>query len=295
MLSRHGLIAYASSFDSIGPLSSSVEDTAIALSALCSSRNYLAPDTDATLQHLESFPYQHGLLDINCMASRPLSGKRFAIVKETLDSGVDDHIRKYFLHACKEIEQLGAVVDIVSCPTFLLGLPAYYILALSEASSNLARYDTLRVGKKLDRSAGLGVEVKRRILMGSYALSAGHSDAYYKRAQMVQQVVAFDLASKLKTYDALLTPAAPTAAYCLENKVKDPLSMFSGDMLTVNVNLSGLPAIVVRSGLVEVENECLPFGLQFIGRPFREADLLKIAHEFELCTWNALNDSWSFR
>lgn len=192
--------------------------------------------------------------------------------------------------AARDIEKLGGVVDVISCPSFHLGLPAYYILAVSEASSNLARYDNIRFGAAdSSRSEDFGDEVKRRILMGSYALSAGHSDSYYKRAQEVRSMVEVDLTTKLKTYDALLTPAAPTPAYRANEKTEDPLAMFSGDMMTVNVNLCGLPAIVVRGGKVLVEDKLLPVGVQLIGRPFGEATLLEIAHIFELCTWNNTN------
>jgi len=170
----------------------------------------------------------------------------------------------------------------------LVRLPRLY--SSYHISSNLARYDNIRFGAAdSSRSEDFGDEVKRRILMGSYALSAGHSDSYYKRAQEVRSMVEVDLTTKLKTYDALLTPAAPTPAYRANEKTEDPLAMFSGDMMTVNVNLCGLPAIVVRGGKVLVEDKLLPVGVQLIGRPFGEATLLEIAHIFELCTWNNTN------
>ena len=300
LVSRHGLVAYASSFDCIGPLASSVEDAAVVLSAMRASD---ASDfSDATFQSLSATEkraagdYHSHLKRLEDLASKPLAGKKFALVKETLGEGVDAGVVGKIIAAAKELEKLGAVVDVVSCPTFGLGLPAYYVLALSEASSNLARYDAIRYGaENTTRSEGLGAEVKRRILMGTYALSAGHSDAYYKRAQETRRLVEMDLNSKLSEYDALLTPAAPTPAYELGGKVNDPLAMFSGDVMTVNVNLAGLPAVVVRAGSVTENGATLPVGLQMVGRPFGEAELLDVAHTFEIATFDALNGDWAFQ
>ena len=300
LVSRHGLVAYASSFDCIGPLASSVEDAAVVLSAMRASD---ASDfSDATFQSLSATEkraagdYHSHLKRLEDLASKPLAGKKFALVKETLGEGVDVGVVGKIVAAAEELEKLGAVVDVVSCPTFGLGLPAYYVLALSEASSNLARYDAIRYGAtNTTRSEGLGTEVKRRILMGTYALSAGHSDAYYKRAQETRRLVEMDLNSKLSEYDALLTPAAPTPAYELGGKVNDPLAMFSGDVMTVNVNLAGLPAVVVRAGSVTENGATLPVGLQMVGHPFGEAQLLDIAHTFEIATFDAVNGDWAFQ
>ena len=300
LVSRHCLVAYASSFDCIGPLASSVEDAAVALSAMCDGD---ASDfSDATFQSLsatekrDAGDYHSHLKRLEDLASKPLAVKKFALVKETLGEGVDAGVVGKIVAAAEELEKLGAVVDVVSCPTFGLGLPAYYVLALSEASSNLARYDAIRYGATdTTRSEGLGAEVKRRILMGTYALSAGHSDAYYKRAQETRRLVEMDLNSKLSEYDALLTPAAPTPAYELGGKVNDPLAMFSGDVMTVNVNLAGLPAVVVRAGSVTENGATLPVGLQMVGRPFGEAELLDVAHTFEIATFDAVNGDWAFQ
>ena len=300
LVSRHGLVAYASSFDCIGPLASSVEDAAIVLSAIA--RGDASDFSDATFQNdkRQTGPaprdYHSHLKRLEQLVSKPLSGKKFALVKETLGEGVDAGVVGKIVAAAAELEKLGAVVDVVSCPTFGLGLPAYYVLALSEASSNLARYDAIRYGAtNTTRSEGLGAEVKRRILMGTYALSAGHSDAYYKRAQETRRLVEIDLNSKLSEYDALLTPAAPTPAYELGGKVNDPLAMFSGDVMTVNVNLAGLPAVVVRAGTVSENGATLPVGLQMVGRPFGEAELLDVAHTFEIATFDAVNKDWAFQ
>ena len=298
LVSRHGLVAYASSFDCIGPLASSVEDAAIVLSAIA--RGDASDFSDATFQNdkraAPQCDYHSHLKRLEELVSKPLAGKKFALVKETLGEGVDAGVVGKIVAAAAELEKLGAVVDVVSCPTFGLGLPAYYVLALSEASSNLARYDAIRYGaENTTRSEGLGAEVKRRILMGTYALSAGHSDAYYKRAQETRRLVEMDLNSKLSEYDALLTPAAPTPAYELGGKVNDPLAMFSGDVMTVNVNLAGLPAVVVRAGTVMENGATLPVGLQMVGRPFGEAELLDVAHTFEIATFDAVNGDWAFQ
>lgn len=298
LVSRHGLVAYASSFDCIGPLASSVEDAAIVLSAIA--RGDASDFSDATFQNdkraAPQCDYHSHLKRLEELVSKPLAGKKFALVKETLGEGVDAGVVGKIVAAAAELEKLGAVVDVVSCPTFGLGLPAYYVLALSEASSNLARYDAIRYGaENTTRSEGLGAEVKRRILMGTYALSAGHSDAYYKRAQETRRLVEMDLNSKLSEYDALLTPAAPTPAYELGGKVNDPLAMFSGDVMTVNVNLAGLPAVVVRAGTVTENGATLPVGLQMVGRPFGEAELLDVAHTFEIATFDAVNGDWAFQ
>ena len=298
LVSRHGLVAYASSFDCIGPLASSVEDAAIVLSAIA--HGDASDFSDATFQNdkraAPQCDYHSHLKRLEELVSKPLAGKKFALVKETLGEGVDAGVVGKIVAAAAELEKLGAVVDVVSCPTFGLGLPAYYVLALSEASSNLARYDAIRYGaENTTRSEGLGAEVKRRILMGTYALSAGHSDAYYKRAQETRRLVEMDLNSKLSEYDALLTPAAPTPAYELGGKVNDPLAMFSGDVMTVNVNLAGLPAVVVRAGTVTENGATLPVGLQMVGRPFGEAELLDVAHTFEIATFDAVNGDWAFQ
>merc|ERR1719284_1501838 len=209
---------------------------------------------------------------------------------EGVDEGVQDAIRK----AAEHFESLGASVEEVSLPTFAMGLPAYYVIASSEASSNLARYDGVRYGLRTDaadlaqmygatRSDGLGAEVKRRILMGTYALSAGYYDAYYKRAQQVRTLVQREMESSLGTFDALLMPSAPTVAYKSGEKTADPLAMYKGDVMTVNVNLAGLPAISVPCGFVDCpgESEPLPVGLQIVGRAFGEAAIVGIADAYQ--------------
>lgn len=180
----------------------------------------------------------------------------------------------------------------VSIPSFATGLPAYYVLAVSEASSNLSRYDGVRYGVRQPsgdlqemynstRMLGLGDEVKRRIIMGTYALSAGYYDAYYKRAQQVRTIIKKELYGALSTYDALLCPTAPTPAYKIGEVVSDPLAMYKGDLMLVGCNLAGLPGISVPCGTVDEVDGKLPVGLQILGKPFGEKGIIDIAHVFE--------------
>ena len=301
-VSRNGLIAYASSLDCIGPMARSVADAAAVLSVISGHDAMDATCSTCTVPNLTS-----ALVHIDCMDSRPLAGRRFALIKETLGAGVDSGIEAAVRAAAAHCESLGAIVEEVSLPTFELGLPAYYVIALSEASSNLSRYDGVRYGQRSPDAAdlremyaasrsALGGEVRRRILMGTYALSAGYYDAYYKKAQQVRTLVGREMATALSSYDALLCPTAPTPAYRLGEKTTDPLSMYKGDLMTVNVNLAGLPAVVLPCGMVAAaaagdggENGIdttvsLPVGLQMIGKSFGEADLLRLAHIYESTT-----------
>ncbi|GBG60702.1 hypothetical protein CBR_g12438 [Chara braunii] len=299
-VSRLGLIGYASSLDTIGVLAQSVEDAAIMMGVISGQ-----DICDSTSSHSEVPDYTAGLEPLDSFSSKPLKGVRLGIIKETIGEGdgleegvirggVDSGVINAIKDAGRHLEELGATLDEVSLPTFALGLPAYYVLATSEASSNLARYDGVRYGLreggednglagmyKETRRRGLGPEVKRRILMGTYALSAGYYDAYYKKAQQVRTLVQQDLVRALSIFDALLLPTAPTAAFRLGEKITEPLSMYVGDMMTVNVNLAGLPALVVPCGTVPGGPKGLPVGLQLIGRAFGEGQLLRYGHIFE--------------
>lgn len=286
-VSRFGLMAYASSLDVIGCFSSSVMDTAILLGAI-SGHDRL----DATSSKNVVPSYSEDLLSLNCVKSRPLEGLRVGMIRETLGEGVDSGVAHLIQAAASHFDQLGARVTEVSLPSFSLGLPAYYILATSEASSNLSRYDGVRYGNQVaaeelnslygdSRSNGFGAEVKMRILMGTYALSAGYYDAYYKRAQQVRTLVRKSFKDALNENDILISPAAPSAAYKIGEKTSDPLAMYAGDIMTVNVNLAGLPALVVPCGFIEGGSAGLPIGLQMIGSAFSEGELLKVGHVFE--------------
>ncbi|KAF8071079.1 hypothetical protein HT031_001161 [Scenedesmus sp. PABB004] len=293
-VSRHGLIAYASSLDCVGPLASSVADAALLLRVMAG-----ADGADATASR-ESVPdYCAALPPRDALGSAPLAGLRVGVIAETCGEGVSPGVTAAIDGAVAHLQQLGAAVEQVSLPTFALGLPAYYVLALSEASSNLSRYDGVRYGARAaggaagaelkamygaTRGAGLGPEVKRRVLMGTYALSAGYYDAYYKRAQQVRTLVADEMGAALARFDVLLCPAAPTVAYGLGEKAADPLAMYKGDLMTVNLNLSGLPAVVVPCGFAPAEGApggALPVGMQLVGRMFGEQQLLRVAHAYE--------------
>ena len=306
-VSRHGLLAYASSFDCIGPITSSVEDAAILMDVLCgntgddnnsnldakyfdsSNNNNNNNSSSSGSSFTDAIVSKENLVDV----AAPLKGKTFAVIKETF-TGLDEKVSASVMESIELVESLGAKVHEVSCPTFLFGLPAYYILALSEASSNLARYDGIRFGAqdylnmdlvdsiKSSRFEGFGAEVKRRILMGTYTLSEGYSDAYYKRAQEVRRLIYAEMAQHLQTYDGFLTPATSSLAY-KKNENQEPLAMFTGDLMTVNVNLSGLPSLVIRSkDSADENNTLLPSGIQIIGKKYGEAELLGVGHIIEM-------------
>ncbi|GBF93284.1 aspartyl glutamyl-tRNA amidotransferase subunit A [Raphidocelis subcapitata] len=290
-VSRYGLVAYASSLDVVGPLAGSVEDAARLLTAMA---GHDARDSSSSQE--PSVDFAAALQPLDRLPSRPLAGKRVGVIAQTMGAGVSAGVAAAVQGAIKQLEALGAEVEEVSLPSFDAGLPAYYVLALSEASSNLSRYDGIRYGlrspeesglKQLyeaTRGAGLGAEVKRRILMGTYALSAGYYDAYYQRAQKVRTLVQRDMTSALQRFDFLVSPAAPTPAYKLGEKSSDPLEMYKGDLMTVNLNLAGLPAVVLPCGLAGPDSPGapgLPVGLQMVGRMFGEAELLAAAHVFE--------------
>lgn len=292
LVSRYGLISYASSLDTIGPMAQSVKDAALVLQAIA------GPDPkDSTCSRRAAGNYTQAISDIDTLSSSPLSGRRVAMIKETFGEGVDARIEAMVKSAASHLQGLGADVVEISLPSFEMGLPAYYIIALSEASSNLARYDGVRYGRRsqgtanlkemyLQSRAFLGDEVRRRILMGTYALSAGYYDAYYKRAQQVRTLVSRQVLDALSTADALLCPVAPTPAYKIGEKSEDPLAMYKGDIMTVNFNLAGVPAVSVPCGMVDG----LPVGVQLVGQPFGEADLLSLAHIFEQTTPKASID-----
>uniref|UniRef100_A0A803QLR7 Glutamyl-tRNA(Gln) amidotransferase subunit A, chloroplastic/mitochondrial n=2 Tax=Cannabis sativa TaxID=3483 RepID=A0A803QLR7_CANSA len=286
-VSRFGLMAYASSLDVIGCFGSSVADAGILLHAI-SGHDRL----DATSSKQEVPDFTSLISSINFSESKPLKGLRVGLIRETIDEGVDNGVITVIRGAASHLEELGCSVSEVSLPSFSLGLPSYYILASSESSSNLSRYDGVRYGNQAaadelnslygdSRAKGFGNEVKMRILMGTYALSAGYYDAYYKRAQQVRTIIRKSFKTALDEHDILISPASPSAAYKIGEKKNDPLAMYAGDIMTVNVNLAGLPALVLPCGFVEGGSAGLPVGLQMIGAAFDEGKLLKVGHIFE--------------
>ncbi|KAK9090713.1 hypothetical protein Sjap_023890 [Stephania japonica] len=286
-VSRYGLMAYASSLDVIGCFGSSVTDAAILLQAIAGHDRF-----DATSSKREVPEFTSQLEPAEFLDSKPLKGLRVGVISETLGDGVDSGTVSSIQAAASHFEELGCIVKEVSMPSFSLGLPAYYILASSESSSNLSRYDGIRYGNQIaaeelsslygaSRANGFGSEVKMRILMGTYALSAGYYDAYYKRAQKVRTLVQKSLKAALTDNDVLISPAAPSPAYRMGEKKNDPLAMYAGDIMTVNVNLAGIPALVLPCGFSEDGPSGLPIGLQIIGAAFDEAKLFKVGHIFE--------------
>nr|GMD89995.1 glutamyl-tRNA(Gln) amidotransferase subunit A, chloroplastic/mitochondrial [Ipomoea batatas] len=286
-VSRYGLVAYASSLDVIGCFGSSVADAGLLLHAISGHDKF-----DATSSKREIPDFTSQFISQDNLESKPLKGLRVGVIRETIEEGVDPEVISSIRGAASHLEELGCTVTEVSLPSFSLGLPAYYILASSESSSNLSRYDSIRYGNQVvadelnslyggSRAKGFGSEVKMRILMGTYALSAGYYDAYYKRAQQVRALVRESFREALENNDILISPAAPSAAYKIGEKKDDPLAMYAGDIMTVNVNLAGLPALVLPCGFVDGGSVGLPVGVQMIGAAFDEGKLLRMGHIFE--------------
>lgn len=277
LVSRFGLVAFASSLDQIGPVTRTVEDAAYVLQAIA---GYDAQDSTSAKVDIP---------DYLSALTGDVSGLRIAVPKEYLGEGVDASVRETVLSALKVLEGLGAVWEEVSLPHTEYAVAAYYLLASSEASSNLARFDGVRYGQRVDeggglldlylksRSQGFGPEVKRRIMLGTYALSSGYYDAYYLKAQKVRTLIKQDFDEVFKKYDVVIGPTAPTAAFKLGSQVEDPLTMYLNDILTIPVNLAGIPAISIPCGF----SEGLPVGLQIIGKEFDEMTVLRTAHAFE--------------
>jgi len=277
LVSRYGLVAFASSLDQVGPLTKDVTDAALVLGALA---GHDPLDSTSVEAPREDFAGQLG---------REVRGLRLGLPREYLDEGLEPGVREAVERAVATLTGLGAAVEECSLPHTEYGVATYYIIAPAEASSNLARFDGMRYGHRSSqpgdlrevyeatRSEGFGAEVKRRIMIGTYVLSAGYYDAYYLRAQRVRTLVRQDFAAAFGRYDALLGPTTPTVAFGLGAKVGDPLQMYLNDVLTIPVNLAGLPAISVPCGFAGG----LPVGLQLIGPHFGEGTLLRLAYAFE--------------
>mgnify|MGYP003261099895 CR=1 FL=1 len=278
VVSRYGLIAFASSLDQIGPLTRDVRDSALVLSAIAGHDK-----RDATSVSREYGDYGEKL-------GQSIRGMKIALPGEFFGEGLQSEIRQSILDAAKTMEQQGAEIVQVSMPALKNALPAYYVISSAEASSNLARFDGIKYGFRSEnfdgieqlyersRSEGFGAEVKRRIMLGSFVLSAGYYDAYYKKALEVRTLIGQEFERVLKTCDMILSPVAPTTAYRLGEKTGDPLQMYLGDIYTVPVNIAGLPALSLPCGK---DAAGLPIGMQLIGRAFGEAELYQVAYAFE--------------
>ncbi|WP_010252341.1 Asp-tRNA(Asn)/Glu-tRNA(Gln) amidotransferase subunit GatA [Acetivibrio cellulolyticus] len=277
-VSRFGLVAFASSLDQIGPLTKDVTDCAIALNCITG-----YDPMDSTSAKVEYPDYTKALVN-------DVKGMKIGIPSEYMGEGLNPEVRKAVLDAVEVLKKLGAECEEFSLPLTEYAIPAYYLISSAEASSNLARYDGVKYGYrapkytdlldlyKQSRSDGFGTEVKRRIMLGTYALSSGYYDAYYKKALQVRTLIKNGFDEAFSKYDVILGPTAPTTAYKLGEKADNPLEMYLGDIYTVSVNIAGLPGLVVPCGFDSKE---LPIGLQFIGKPFDESTLLKVGFTFE--------------
>lgn len=280
LVSRFGLVAYASSLDQIGPFAQTVEDSALLLSAIAG-----YDSKDSTSLKVE-------IPDYTQFFSTDLHGVKVGIITETFGDGLDDEVAQSVHDGVKVLEGMGAVVKQISCPRFRYGLPVYYIIAPSEASANLARYDAVKYGLREDsenllemytktRALGFGKEVKRRIMLGTYTLSAGYYDAYYLKAQKVRTLIKQDFDQAFADVDVLISPTSPTTAFKAGEKTDDPLTMYLSDLMTIPVNLAGLPGMSIPCGF---DGQNLPIGMQLIGNVLREDILFKVGYAFQQAT-----------
>ncbi|WP_431028091.1 Asp-tRNA(Asn)/Glu-tRNA(Gln) amidotransferase subunit GatA [Lysinibacillus sp. LZ02] len=279
-VSRFGLVAFASSLDQIGPITRNVRDNALLLEAISG-----VDEHDSTSANVPVPNYAEAL-------NGDIKGLRIAVPKEFLGEGVGEAARQSVLDALEVLKSLGATVEEVSLPHSKYALAAYYILSSSEASSNLSRFDGIRYGFRAEgvknlmelyketRAQGFGDEVKRRIMLGTYSLSAGTYDAYYKKAQQVRTLIKADYDKVFEDYDVIIGPTAPTPAFKIGENVNDPLTMYANDILTIPINLAGVPAISIPCGF---ENG-LPLGLQIIGKHFDEETIYRAAYAYEQAT-----------
>lgn len=277
--SRWGIVAFASSLDQAGPMTRSVRDAAIVLNVMCS-----FDEKDSTSSNLP-------IPDFEAALNSNIKGKKIGIPKEYRMDGMDAEVLAAWEKGAQHLKEAGAEIVDISLPHTKYALATYYIIAPAEASSNLARYDGVRYGLRVDsptgnlqemyeltRAAGFGTEVKKRIMIGTYVLSAGYYDAYYKKAQKVRWLIANDFNEAFKKVDAILTPTAPTAAFGFDYKPKSSVEMYLNDVFTVPTSMAGLPGISIPTGL---NSEGLPLGLQLIGKSYDEQTVLNVASALE--------------
>lgn len=285
LVSRFGLVAFASSLDQIGPFARTVEDAAMLLGVMAGHD----PKDSTSL----NVPIPDYLSLLTPDLTQSLKGKKIGVITETFGEGLDAEVEASVRGAIAHLESMGAEVREISCPRFRYGLPTYYIIAPSEASANLARYDGVKYGLRdagaesllgmyaQTRESGFGAEVKRRIAIGTYVLSAGYYDAYYLKAQKVRTLIKQDFDRAFAEVDILVSPTAPTTAFQAGTKTEDPLSMYLSDLMTIPVNLAGLPGLSLPCGF---DSKGLPIGLQMISNVLREDLLLQIAYAYEQST-----------
>ena len=278
LVSRYGLVAFASSLDQIGPITKDVKDSAILL-------NYIAghDSKDSTSSNIEKKDYTKKLSD-------SVKGLKIGLPRQYMGDGINEEVRQSILKVVEKYKELGAIVEECDFNASQYSLATYYIIACAEASSNLGRFDGIRYGHRTEnftnlkelysnsRSEGFGEEVKRRIILGTYVLSSGYYDAYYKKALQVRTIVKNEFDRLFKDYDLLLTPTSPCTAYGIGEKIDNPLEMYLADLCTVSVNIAGLPAISVPCGF---DSSNLPIGMQLIGKAFDEETILQAAYSYE--------------
>ena len=278
LVSRYGLVAFASSLDQIGPITKDVKDSAILLNIIAGHDK-----KDTTSVDIPKKDYVKAL-------KNDVKGLKIGVPKEFLAEGTNKEVKEKIEEAIKIYEDLGATVEEISLDVAKYSLATYYIIACAEASSNLGRFDGIRYGYrakdykdlnelfKKSRSEGFGDEVKRRIILGTYVLSSGYYDAYYKKAQKVRTLVMNEFDKAFEKYDVILTPTSPTVAFKIGEKTSDPLQMYLSDICTVSVNIAGLPGISIPCG---VDSNNMPIGMQLIGNKFQEETILNAAYTFE--------------
>lgn len=285
VVSRFGMIAFASSLDQAGPMAKSAEDCALMMNVMAG-----FDERDSTSLNREKEDYTKDL-------NKPLAGLKVGLPKEFFAEGLDASVGKVIENAIAEYKKLGAEIVEISLPNTGLSIPVYYVLAPAEASSNLSRYDGVRYGHRAaeytdlmdmyckSRAEGFGAEVKRRILIGTYVLSAGYYDAYYLKAQQIRRLIAQDFVEAFKKCDVIMGPAAPSTAFKAGEKVDDPVAMYLQDIYTISTNLAGLPGMSVPAGFAQSDDgKSLPVGLQIIGNYFDEARMLNVAHQYQQVT-----------
>jgi aspartyl-tRNA(Asn)/glutamyl-tRNA(Gln) amidotransferase subunit A len=276
-VSRYGVIAFASSMDQVGPMTKNVRDCALLLEAISGH-----DPADSTSVHCPVPSYSKSL-------TGEIAGLRLGISKEYFTAGLQPAVEEAVMNAIRQLQKCGAIIEEISLPHTEYAVAVYYIIATAEASSNLARYDGMRYGHRatgsdltetymLSRAQGFGPEVKRRIMLGTYALSAGYYDEYYLKAQKVRALILRDFDAAFKHCDAIITPTSSTTAFKISEKIQNPLQMYLSDICTISINLAGLPAISIPCGR---DGEGLPIGMQIIGKHFDEATILRVAYAYE--------------
>ena len=278
LVSRYGLVAFASSLDQIGPITKDVRDSAMLLNLIAGH-----DEKDTTSEDIEKKDYTKAL-------KNDVKGLKIGVPKEFFGEGINDEVKKELTKAIETYKELGAEVEEFSLDVAKYALATYYIIACAEASSNLGRFDGIRYGYrtpnysnlkeiyKKSRSEGFGAEVKRRIILGTYVLSSGYYDAYYKKAQQVRTLVSNEFSKAFEKYDVILTPTSPVTAFDIGEKSNNPLEMYLADICTVSINIAGIPAISIPCG---VDGRGMPVGMQLIGNKFEEEKILNAAYTFE--------------